>query len=340
MFASSFVFAQFTIDDTYIYLDGKILEWADPKSWKKIESNNYGRPDYYIDINYVYTSAWERLDGVDPKTWEILDSWLPPTYSKDKNWIYYHFWNLNSPVWFVRLEWAGLDNIKFLNNNKYAISNWSIYYEWTDVWLSNVSNVQELEWNYLIVNNDIIFKWKYINSANWFEVLDLDDELKKAINKKNANVVEKSVMSTPTLTRPIWLIEWSRWYKIKFYKNSIWDIFLWGEIVKAFWDEKKIRDSITHGWIDTWIITMSFGNFDRTNWLDPKYEFSQIIITRLDTLIQAKLVPNISKNNLEKTLESLISRTEWYRYGSLNEAIQWTFYRHIYSNLDMYYANK
>lgn len=312
-----------------------VLEWADWSTWKKVvwwEVETYG---YYQDKNHVYRRdaklPWIDWDSREPINWSSW-RWTRIIHSKDKNNVYYHADHGN----LIPLEGAYPTQTEA--TWRYLLSSWSLFFKWTDVWVYDVEEF-ELLWNwYMSVNGLIYYDWKNLWKQDWFREIDIrairSEKKQKYQEKLNA---EKNDW-VPMFTLPECLPATSWWSENNskynaFYTNDAWDIILRWHIIPMFADEDDFMNSIEHDsiWNDILYINLSWCN------TDPNYHLQAKRANKIDMLIVEKIVPNIERENLEKTLELQIIKTSNYYWWTLEEAIEWAFYRHILRELPDYY---
>ncbi len=283
------VFGELKMNDWQIYRNNTPIEWIDQNTFEEIEA--------------IYIYGWRATS----------------MYAKDKNGVYYpNDWK------FKKLDWASAEDLVILDNLgdelSYALSNWSLYYQWIDVWLDNILDAKIIEWRYVDAWGVIVYNWSIVNNIQWFNIIDIN-ELMLGISR-------------PKIYRPFCLSQ--SWEDISFnnilYVNDYGDIFFhWKKIPILKWSE-EIVDNMSYGQIDNGLLALRLDNC----W-NKWYEFVTDRSEKINIALIDKIVPILEKEKLKQLLDYKIATTTDYRYGTMSEAIEWTFYRHILRNLDMYY---
>jgi len=94
-------FNDFVWDDKNLYMEWKIIKWADPQTFESLGDW------YYKDKNfvYIYNTEIEKIEWVDIETFEILDDY----FSKDKNSVFYKKY---------KLQWANPKDFEKIDNDE------------------------------------------------------------------------------------------------------------------------------------------------------------------------------------------------------------------------------
>jgi hypothetical protein len=95
-------------DKNYYYLDGKITDLV-----TEFNPIMLGAGSYIVDDNYVYDGAWEKIEWIDRKSFQLLGIWT--MYAKDKNHIYIGS-NIFTGVDYESFEWLNRNYAKDKGN--------------------------------------------------------------------------------------------------------------------------------------------------------------------------------------------------------------------------------
>lgn len=110
--------SKFSKDKNYVYYIGKIIIWADVKTFKILDWN------YSSDIKYIYF-YWEKIEHLDAKSFQIISK----NYIKDKNGVYYYSWSFQYGIVEWKIEWADIETFEAIDDkhwkDKYSVYNGS-----------------------------------------------------------------------------------------------------------------------------------------------------------------------------------------------------------------------
>jgi hypothetical protein len=115
-------------DSSHVYLNGKLLDWADASSFKLLEYYSNGGGRYYADKNGIYSfnlfGKLTPISGYDHKTFETIGE-----YYKDKDHAYQFDLYANPRLQKIKLpDGTDLPSLKAISNRWYCDKQ-RVYYQ-------------------------------------------------------------------------------------------------------------------------------------------------------------------------------------------------------------------